>query len=129
MASALASSFTGYPDMTIAALFEDSATIGTTEYSLTNDSTTLAAQTSDGIVQTFLDLSALTVTETYSIKVYEKVAAAGTQRKCREYTVSGVQSNPHFIIDSFIGMHGWDISVTKIAGTDRSIGWSIRVVS
>lgn len=116
--------------MTIAASFENSASISTTEYSLTNNSTSLAAQTADGIVSGFLDLSALTITETYMIKVYEKVAAAGTQRMAwPPMVVSGVQSNPHFPLPVFIGMHGWDISVTKVAGTDRTIGWSVRVVS
>jgi hypothetical protein len=115
--------------MPISEAFVDSASIGTTEYSLTNDSTTLAAQAADGVYQLFLDLSALVAGDEYELKVYEKVSSAGTQRLVESFRFAGVQGSPHTVLPSLILMHGWDFTLQKIAGTDRSIGWSIRKVA
>jgi hypothetical protein len=43
-------------------------------------------------------------------------------------TLIGPQSGP-LVIPSLILMHGWDFTVDKIAGTDRSISGSIRKVA
>jgi len=113
----------------ITALHEDAATISTSEYSLPADSAGVSAQTSDGVFQLFLDLSALTATEEYLLKIYEKVQSGGTQRAVYTVTFLGVQSEPHWVSPSLVLMHGWDMTLDKIAGTDRSIGWSIRQVA
>ena len=103
-------------------------TISTTEYSLVNDSTTLATDTTDGVFQCVIDFNALAATgaDIYRVRVYEKVYGAGTQRKVWEAFVTKPDV---LVIPSLILMHGWDISVTKISGTDRSISWSIRQLS
>jgi hypothetical protein len=115
--------------MAISAAYENSATISTTEYSLPNNSTTLTPITADGIYQTFLDLSALTITETYELKIYEKVESAGTQRLVDKRSFVGALGVPHVVLPSMIFLHGWDVTLKKIAGTDRAIGWSIRQVA
>lgn len=109
----------------------DSATIGTTEYSLPADTTTgvPTSQTDDCILQALIDFGAMTVTEQYRIKLYEKTAGAATQRLVEEWILTGAQSKPMFIIPSIILGEGWDITVTKLAGTDRAIGWSLRKVT
>lgn len=115
--------------MTITALYEDSASISTSEYSLPNDSTSLAAITTDGVYQVFLDLSALAAGDEYELKVYEKVQSGGTQRVVyRAYFVS-VQATPHSVTPSLVLMHGWDVTLKRLAGSDRTIGWSIRQVA
>lgn len=114
--------------MTIAAYKDDSATISTTEYSLVNDSTSLATDTTDGIYQVFLDLSAMTVTEQYQIKVYEKCYSAGSKLVIYESIVTGT-SAPTWVSPSLVLLYGWDVTVKKLAGTDRTIGWSIRQVA
>jgi len=115
--------------MAISEAYTSSATISTTEYSLPNNSTTLAAITTDGVYQVFLDLAALTTTEEYLIQVKEKVTSGGTQRVVYSATVVGLQSAPAWVSPSLILMNGWDVTVKKVAGTDRSIGWSIRQVA
>lgn len=115
--------------MAITALYENSATISTTEYSLTNNSTTIAAKTDDGIFQCFLDLSAMVDGDQFALKVYEKVQSAGTQRLIDHRILTGVQAFPHTVLPSLILMHGWDITLTKISATDRAIAWSIRQIS
>ena len=114
--------------MPISTAYEDSATIGTTPYSLPNDSTTLTRITVDGVYQVFIDFAAMTVTEEYEVKVVEKVTAAGAQRDIFTAVIQGT-SAPAWVSPSLILMHGWDVVVTKLAGTDRSIGWSIRQVA
>jgi hypothetical protein len=117
--------------MTIAAAFEDSATIGTSEYSLPADTATgvPTSQTDDGVYQVFLDLNALAAGDQFRVRVYEKVQAAGAQRVIYSAHFSGAQGTPIVALPSLILLHGWDVTVTKIAGTDRAIAWSIRKVA
>jgi hypothetical protein len=115
--------------MAITALYENSASISTTEYSLTNNSTSIAAKTDDGVFQCFLDLNALASGDEYELRIYEKVQSAGTQRIVYRSYFVGAQSEPHFVTPSLVLMHGWDITLDKLAGTDRTIGWSIRQVA
>lgn len=115
--------------MAISALYEVTETVGTTEWSFTTDSSGPDADTTDGVVQLFLDLSALAAGDTFTIKFYEKVTSAGTQRLVESWVVSGVQSEPHWVSPSVIVMYGWDFTVTKNTGTDRSITGSVRSVT
>lgn len=104
-----------------------SATIGTTEYSLPNGSTTLTAQTDDCILQVWINFANMAAGDQYLVKVYEKVNA-GTAGVAYQATVSGAQSDL-FVTPSLLVGEGWDVTVDKIAGTDRSIAWSIRKVA
>lgn len=115
--------------MAITALYENSASISTSEYSLPNNSTSLTPKTDDGVFQVFLDLSALTATEEYRLKVYEKVQSAGTQRAIYVVGFVGTVTVAHVVLPSLVLMHGWDVTMIKVAGTDRTIGWSIRQVA
>ncbi|CAN1724426.1 conserved protein of unknown function [Hyphomicrobium sp. 1Nfss2.1] len=103
--------------------------ISTTEYSLTNDSTTVATQTDDGLYQAFIDFSNMASGDTYVIRIYEKCYGAATQRVCQSWTLTGAQSDPIWVSPHLQLMHGWDITVQRTAGTDRSIAWSIRKVA
>ncbi len=109
--------------------FQNSATIGTTEWFLASNSATKTDQTTDRIVQLFLDFNALAAGDTFRIKVYERISSGGTTRQVEEWTVSGAQGSPIWPSPTFIFMHGWEFSLTKVAGTDRSISWSIRSVA
>lgn len=117
--------------MAITAAFENSATISTTEYSLPANTTTgvPTSQTDDGIYQIFLDLNALAAGDQFEMKIYEKVQAAGTQRLVDQRTFTNVQSVPNFVLPSLILLHGWEVTLKKLAGTDRAIVWSIRKVA
>lgn len=114
--------------MAISEAYSGSASISTTEYSLVNNSTSLASITTDGVFQLFLDLNALTVTEVYELKVYEKVTSSATQRVVYNVRFSGVQGNPNWVSPSLVLIHGWEMTLDKISGTDRTILWSIRQV-
>lgn len=115
--------------MAISELFQNSASISTTEYSLTNNSTSIATQTSDGIVQGFIDLNAMLAGDEYLLKVLEKISSGGTQRVVFTAYFSNAQAQPNFVLPSLILMHGWDFTMTRKAGADRTIAWSIRGVT
>lgn len=115
--------------MAITEAFAGSASIGTTEYSLTNNSTTIASQTTDGVYQVFLDLNALAAGDLYQLKVYEKVQSSSTQRVVYEAYIAGPAPEPNYVLPSLVLVHGWDVTLDKISGTDRTIEWSIRQVA
>lgn len=107
----------------------NSATISTTEYSLPNNGTTLTPQTDDALLQAWIDFGAMVAGDEYEWKVYEKVNGSGaTQRVIASGRVIGAQANPVVIPTVIVG-EGWDVTVKKITGTDRSIGWSLRKVT
>jgi hypothetical protein len=114
--------------MAISEAFTNSATITTTERFLASNSTTATYQTDDGVYQLWLDLSNLAAGDIVSVKVYEKVASAGTSRAVLIDNVTGPLDSPHYVTPSLIMLHGWEFSLTKVTGTDRSIAWSIRKI-
>jgi len=107
----------------------DSASISTTEYYLASDSTTPTYQTDDGVYQLFLDMSAMAAGDQYKVVLYEKYASAGTARKVKDWILTGAQADPGWISPAFTLGEGWEWSVTKLAGTDRTIYWSIRKIA
>jgi hypothetical protein len=114
--------------MAITNAFTDTATIGTTEYSLPNDSTTLTPRTEVGVYQVFVDTGAMQVGDQYEITVYEKVTSGGSQREIYSAVLTGTMATT-WVSPSLILMLGWDVTVKKLAGTDRTIGWSIREIA
>ena len=115
--------------MAISEAFSGSETVSTTEHSLTTDTAGPDVETSDGVFQCFLDLSALAAGDVFVFKVYEKVIAASTQRLAYSVTFNGAQGAPNWVSPSLILLHGWDMTLDKISGTDRNIDWSIRKVA
>lgn len=113
--------------MPITEAYGTSATIGSTEWSLPNNSGTLTPITDDGVYQLFLDVSAVTSADSFTLKAKEKVQSSGTQRVFFTQTFGPISvSDPNFVSPPFLLLHGWDWTLTKDAGTDRSISWSIR---
>jgi hypothetical protein len=104
------------------------ATISTAEYSLVTPGTTLAADTTDGVYQVFLDCSAMGNGDEYAVAMYEKCISSSSKGQIYGSRMEGAQSGV-WVSPSIVLMHGWDITVKKIAGTDRSFSWSIRQVA
>ena len=109
---------------------DDSATISTTEYFLVSDSTSQTPQTVDCILQCWIDFANMVAGDEYRVRFYEKVNGAGaTQRLIEQWSFVGLQARPGWSMPTVLVGHGWEVSVIKIAGTDRSIGWSLRKVT
>lgn len=106
----------------------DSATIGSTEYFLASDSTTATYQTSDFGLELWLDLSALAGGDTFVLSLYEKVNG-GTARVYSTTTYTDAQTPANKRIECGLVGEGWECSLQKTGGTDRSISWSIRTVA
>lgn len=115
--------------MAISEAYSGSETVSTTEWSLTTDTAGPDTDTIDGVYQCFLDLSALAAGDEFEFKVYEKVLSASTQRLVYSCVFKGAQAAPNWASPSLILLHGWDMTLDKIAGTDRNIDWSIRKVA
>jgi hypothetical protein len=65
----------------------------------------------------------------YRVRLYEKADSGGTQRLVEEWILTGAQSKPMLVIPSVVLGEGWDVTVLRLAGSDRSIRWSIRRIS
>lgn len=108
-------------------LTQDSATIGTTEYFLASDSTTATYQTTDVVLQVFLDFGAMAAGDEYEIKFYEKVDGTNAEVFYKA-SILGAQSKM-WVSPSFILGVGWEVSLDKIAGTDRTIPWTLAKIA
>lgn len=110
--------------------YTGSETVSTTEWSLTTDTAGPDAQTTVGLYQLFLDLSALVVGNTLQIRVYEKVISGGTQRVVAEWIINGPVADPIWTHGTPIPlMWGWDFTLDMTAGSDAAVTWSIRNVA
>ena len=115
--------------MAISEAFSGSPTIGSTEYFCASASTTASYQTTDGVYQLQVDLAAVAKGDVFVIRAYEKVVSSGTTRKVEEWRVANAQGSPVWVSPTLIFLHGWEFSLQKAAGTDRSLPFSIRSVS
>jgi hypothetical protein len=46
-----------------------------------------------------------------------------------EFFISGAQASAAWFTPTLILINGWDVTLTKVSGTDRTIPWSIRQVA
>lgn len=109
----------------------DGVTVGASELSIVSGTTTLQTVTDDGVYQLWVDplVGPMAKGDEFRIRLYEKVeATGGTKRVFFSATLSDAQSEP-YVTPTFILMHGWDMTIQKIAGTDRAFDASIRKVA
>lgn len=105
---------------------DGTATISTTPYSLVTNSTTLNGTTQHdiGVLDIWIDFSALAVggVDEYRVDVYEYF---GDEISAQIAMTFPVNSPGIFELRGLI-VAMWDVVVTKVTGTDRSIVWSLR---
>lgn len=111
--------------MAITFPLDGTATISTTEYSLVTNSTTLAALTTKCVMELLIDASASAAGDRFVYRIKEKING-GTQVTRYKIDWTGAAPDGSFIFPAFILGDGWDVTVQKIAGTDRAHSWSIR---
>lgn len=115
--------------MAITELYTGTETVSTTEWSLTTDTSGPDTDTTDGIYQAYLDVNAIAAADLYRFRVYEKARSADTQRILYEAFLGGPQNAPIWTHPAFVLMDGWDMTLLKVSGTDRTITWSIRQIA
>ncbi len=103
--------------------------VSTTEHSLTTDTAGPDADTTAGVYQAFLDLNAVAAGDVFEFKVYEKVRTGDTQREVYSARFANAQTAPVWVSPSLVLGIGWDMTVRKIGGTDRTINWRISKVA
>jgi hypothetical protein len=107
----------------------DGVTVGTTELSIVSGTTTLQTITDDGVYQLWVDAGNMALADQFIIKIYEKVeGTGGTKKVCMAQTLAHVQSEI-WVSPSLVLMNGWDMTLTKVSGTDRAFDASIRKVA
>lgn len=106
---------------------ESSATVGTAELSIISGTTSLPTETTDRIEQAIIFWHNLAIGDVYKIRVYETANAA--KRQVAQWFVANVQASPGAAIPAILLGNGYDITVTKVAGTDRVIFWTLNRVT
>jgi hypothetical protein len=109
--------------------FTGTETVGTTEWSMTTDTGGPDTETTAGVFAPMLDLNAMAAGDTFRLAVYEKCRTGDTQRLLHSAEFSGVQPSPLWAGPSLLLGVGWDMTLKKIAGTDRAINWRISKVA
>jgi len=104
-------------------------TVGTTEHSMTTDTAGPDVSTTPGGYMPFLDLNALAAGDVFQLRVYEKCRTGDTQRLLYSAEFAGAQASPLWAGPSLLLGIGWDMTLTKISGTDRAIAWRISQVA
>jgi len=102
--------------------------ISTSEISIISGTTTLQDNTTDGVYQLVVDASNMAKADEFRIKIYDACLSGGTKRIICQWTLLGVQSEL-FVSPTLILLHKWDMTLQKIAGTDRAFTASIRQVA
>lgn len=105
------------------AFVNDSALIGTTEYDVAADSTTLGEQTDDVELEGYIRFASIAAGDQFKIVLSDKVN--GTMEPLWETYVEGVQPGA-IVVPRFIVGEGWRLTTKKLAGTDRTAHWSLR---
>lgn len=110
------------------AAFTGSQSVTTTEHSLTTDTTGPDSDTTDGCFQPFIAIpAAATYADLFRIRYYETVS--GTQYQIFEADVRGTGAAQCWVGPAMTLGVGWDMTIIKTAGTDRTIVWHINQAS
>lgn len=107
----------------------DGVTVGSSAISIPTGTTTPASVTDDGVYQLWIDAGNMAKGDEFIVKILEKVeATGGTQKIVFSATLSDAQSEV-FVTPTLILMHGWDMTIAKVAGSDRAFDASIRKIA
>jgi hypothetical protein len=107
----------------------DGVTVGTSPISVVSGTTTVNDTTDDGVYQLWVDAGNMAKGDEYMITLSEKVEGTGGTRKTfATFSLQGVQSEV-FVTPTFILINGWNMTIHKIAGSDRAFDASIRKIA
>lgn len=111
--------------------YSGSKTVASTETTMTGAGSpdVLATQTDTGIFQAFIDLNALVAGDVFEFRVYEKAKTGGTQRTVFIASFANAQAAPVWASPSLVLGIGWEMTLKKVSGIDRSIDWRISKVA
>lgn len=107
----------------------DGVTVGASELSIVSGTTSLQTITDDGVYQLFIDGAVFAKGDEFVVRIYEKVeGTGGTKRVTATFYLMGAQAQ-NFVTPALLLINGWDMTIQKIAGSDRAVDASIRKVA
>lgn len=117
--------------MPITEAYTGSRTINQVQWSLTQNNSGIASNTTSGVFQTFLDLSRLSPGQGVHFRTYERVTNADNQRVVYSANFVGPQSEPVWASPSLVLMNAWDMTLHYITlpTTGEVVSWSIRSIT
>lgn len=115
--------------MTISTFATNTAlSISTTEISVVSGTSTLATDTTDGVFCCRVDLTNMAKGDRFVLKMYETARASGTKRVVDTWTFLGDRSDV-VITEPVLLLNGWDFTLIRQAGADRTFDCSIIQVA
>lgn len=114
--------------MALSEAYTFSTTVSTTELSITGGTSTIQTRTTAGFYELWISKANFAKGDEFVVRLYEKVTSGGSQESKIIGTILGVQAEP--II--FPGLHlrnGWDFTIVRTAGADRTVTASVRAVT
>jgi len=116
--------------MAITVAYElDNVTVGVTPISLVSGTTTVNDTAESGVFQIWIDTTNMAKADEFLITLSEKVeATGGARRTFLTQTLLGVQAH-NWVSPTFVLMHGWNVTLTRIAGADRAFDANIRKIA
>jgi hypothetical protein len=105
-----------------------SESVGTTEHSMTTDTAGPDTDTTDGVYQAFIRTPAAAVrADVFEWAVYETIG--GTQVKTGSAVLVGTGAETGWTGPALTLGVGWDMTLKKISGTDRTLVGHINKVA
>lgn len=103
----------------------DGVTVGTSELSVVSGTTSLQTVTDDGFYQLWVDANQMIKGDQFTVRIYEKVRTGATKRQIWEVVLDDVQAtllySPVLLLKD-----GWDMTIQRNAGADRTFDAAIR---
>jgi hypothetical protein len=99
-------------------------TVSTTELSLISGTSTLQNNNTAAMYQVSIDASAMAKGDRFRVKIYKAVRSGGTKRLFLQADIYNAQSEL-FVMAPVMLLFSWDVTIQKIAGTDRAFDTSI----
>lgn len=108
-----------------------SLSISTTELSIISGTSSLQTLTDNGVYSLWLDPTGASLAkgDYFKVRVYEKVEATGGTKRVVWSTVIGNAQLKNWVFPPLMLKNGWDMTLQKLAGTDRLWDASIRGVA
>lgn len=113
--------------MAVTQAYSQSAlSVSTTELSITGGTSTIQTRSTPGVYQLYVSTSNLAKGDEFRIRIYEQTISGGSQRVVGAWTLLGVQGE-NFVTPPLMLMHGWDFTIVRLAGADRTFNCSVRM--
>lgn len=105
-----------------------SATVSTTELSITGGTSSIQAQTTPGIYELRISKANFAKGDRFVVRLYEKATSGGSQESQILGTILGAQAEP-IVVPGIHLRNGWDFTIIRTAGADRTVTASVRAVT